>query len=128
MAVKARVNIETARRNYKPGEVIAERLSDADLEFLRKRGFLTEEFESGEDGPGDDYAGSPDGISWAGSQGEDMEDSAEYKDEAALKRMSKEEIVEYAESVGLAIESEMLKNDMIEAVLNHTEQLAAEMG
>ena len=36
----ARVNIQTAKRNYAPGEVIEEMLSVADMAFLEKHNFI----------------------------------------------------------------------------------------
>lgn len=127
--IKARINIETAKRSYRPGEVIRDRLSDADMAFLRKHGFITEESDSesmekeAADSSGNAYPGSIPGIV---APGDVCDGLPEYKDENGLKKMNKEEIVEYAGSIGLTIAPDMLKNDMIEAVLNHAEEQMAE--
>lgn len=129
--IKARVNIETAKKKYKPGEVIKEKLSDADMAFLKKHNFITTEEESGfsdevieddtedETEPGDGTGLNPD---------DDFEDEsgAEYKDEAALQKLKKEEIVEYAASLGLELDGAALKNDLIDAVLNFIEEKMAQ--
>ena len=128
--IKAKVNIETADRSYRPGEAIRDRLSDADMAFLRRHGFIAEESDA-DDGTGKDaadggreaYQGNIPGILPPGEEGEGL---PEYKDEDGLKKMTKDEIVEYAGSIGLTIAPDMLKNDMIEAVLNHTEEQMSE--
>ncbi|RKJ18419.1 hypothetical protein D7X48_18245 [bacterium D16-50] len=127
--IKAKVNIETAGRSYRPGEVIRDRISDADMTFLRRHGFIVEEADA--DGSGKNaadsgreaYSGVSSGIV---ASGEECEGIPEYKGEDALKRMTKEEIVEYARSIGLVLELDMLKNDLIESVLNHAEEQMAE--
>lgn len=105
MVFRARVNIETAKKNYKPGEVIAEQLSDVDIAFLRAHGFIVEESEV---------------FSDIG------EYSAGYKDEAALQKMSKENILKYAKEIGLVLDRKMRLKDMVDSVLNYTEQMMAE--
>lgn len=105
MAFRARVNIETGKKNYKPGEVIAEPLSDVDMAFLRTHGFIVEE---------------SDAFSDIGKY------SAVYKDEAALRKMNKENILKYAKEIGLVLDRKMLINDMVNSVLNYTEQRMAE--
>ena len=45
MVIRARVNIETASRRYRPGEAITEQLSEADLAHFRERNFIIEEEE-----------------------------------------------------------------------------------
>lgn len=135
--IKARVNIETAKKKYKPGEVIKEKLSDADMAFLKKHSFITTEEESGfpdeviEDDTEDDTEDET-GLIPGGGMGlnpdDDFEDEsgAEYKDEAALQKLKKEEIVEYAASLGLELDGAALKNDLIDAVLNFIEEKMAQ--
>lgn len=125
--MKARVNIETARKSYKPGDEISEKLSAADLEFLRKHNFVTD--DSGEGLSADESAlpvGSYDDSGIPGM--EDMLSDAGdgYKDEAALKKLNKDEIVEYAASIGLELASDALKSDLINSVLNYIEEKTAE--
>lgn len=132
--LKARVNIETAKKNYKPGEVIREQLSAVDMAFLRKHGFITEEPEdmpdAGETGAADGDGEGAEYVPCTWNPVEDgggSEEGTEYMDEAALKKLSKDEIVEYAGSIGLEIAADILKNDMIDAVLNYTEERMAEV-
>lgn len=138
----AKVNIETATRNYKPGERITGQLSDADIAFLKKHNFIASEgdFSDGpedSDGFGDGDSGETitptgglqpgseiPGITPPGTDG-DSAGGIEYKDEAALKKLNKDEIVEYAGSIGLSLEAEKLKADLIDAVLNYVEEKKA---
>lgn len=131
--VKARVHIETAKNKYKPGEIIKEKLSDADMAFLKKHNFITTEDESGfpdEAAPDDeeDETGLIPGDGTRLNLDDDFEDEsgAEYKDEAALQKLKKEEIVEYAASLGLELDEVALKNDLIDAVLNFIEEKMAQ--
>jgi hypothetical protein len=124
MVIKARVNIETARRRYRPGEAITERLSEADLAHFRERNFIIEEDDVMEGASGD---GSPDG--WpdsipgtGGTETEADEDWTGFKDETALNRMTKDEIVEYAAQIGLKLDISKVKVDLVSAVLNYTEE------
>lgn len=137
----AKVHIETSTRKYKPGERIAGSLSNADIAFLKKNNFIVSEddFSSAEDDSGDrgeDSAritspvaalqdpGDIPGITLPGADGDSAGGSA-YKDEAALKKLNKDEIVEYAGSIGLSLDAEKLKADLIDAVLNYTEEKKA---
>ena len=112
MAYIAKVNIETAARHYKPGEKITGHLSDADVAFLKKHNFIASEddfsdaAEESEDGGGD-FAGitppmealqAPEGIPGITPPGADGDSAGgiAYKDESALKKLNKDEIVEYA--------------------------------
>ena len=112
MAYIAKVNIETAARRYKPGEKITGHLSDADVAFLKKHNFIASEddfsdaAEEAEDGGGD-FAGitppmealqAPEGIPGITPPGADGDSAGgiSYKDESALKKLNKDEIVEYA--------------------------------
>lgn len=125
--MKARVNIETARKSYKPGDEINEKLSAADLEFLRKHNFVTD--DSGEGFSADESDLLAGGYDDSGIPGmEDMLSDAGdgYKDEAALKKLNKDEIVEYAASIGLELASDALKSDLINSVLNYIEEKTAE--
>lgn len=126
----AKVNIETAAKKYKPGEKITGPLSNADIAFLKKHGFIAEEPEDGPDASEDSMDGDGmvdiPGIRSPGKDGGDTMGSMEYKDEAALKKMNKDEIVAYGEAIGLALAPEMLKSDMIDSVLNHMEERMAE--
>lgn len=140
MAYIAKVNVETAMKRYKPGEKITEHLSDADIAFLKKHNFIVSEDDFSdaaddfEDGGGDSAGITPPttGLQ-AGNEipgitpptDEDSGDGIEYKDETALKKLNKDEIVEYAGSIGLSLDTERLKADLIDAVLNYTEEKKA---
>ncbi|MCM1307574.1 MAG: hypothetical protein NC223_03145 [Butyrivibrio sp.] len=124
--IKARVNIETAQRVYKRGEVINEKLSAADIRFLKKHNFIADESE---ESFSDSVIGSAVGCDDSeilDLHVESSEFGAEYKDEAALKKLNKDEIVEYAAGIGLELESDALKSDLINSVLNYIEECIAE--
>lgn len=125
--IRARVNIETAKNKYGPGDVIAENLSAADRSFLEKHNFITEEEETAAldmEETGETHGGeSCDG--YAEESGSE-EGGIEYRDEAALNRMNKGEIVAYAAEIGLTLDEESLKFDLINAVLNYQEEKMAE--
>ncbi|WP_300773006.1 hypothetical protein [uncultured Acetatifactor sp.] len=129
---KARVNIETALRRYRPGEAITEQLSEADLAHFRERNFIIEEDGGGGfpvDGAAQDgnLDGWPDGISGIGGAEMGLDaDGAAYKDEAELNRMNKEEIVEYAAEIGLELDKTRLKTDLVSAVLNYVGEKSEE--
>lgn len=129
MAIKARVHIETAGRSYKPGEVIREQLAESDMTFFRRHGFIVDDSDLELTNAG---AGAFDGGETAGAipglanLQEDMEEEEGFKDESALQKMNKKEIVEYAGKIGLELDPKMLQTDLIAAVLNYTEQLTAE--
>lgn len=140
MAYIAKVNVETAMKRYKPGEKITGHLSDADIAFLKKHNFIVSEDDFSdaeddfEDGGGDSAEITPPttglqaGIGIPGitpPTDEDSGDGIEYKDETALKKLNKDEIVEYAGSIGLSLDTERLKADLIDAVLNYTEEKKA---
>ena len=116
--IKAKVNIQTAKADYKPGEIIRERLSDADIAYLRKHDFISIEDipvmnETVTDNTDFDGFGYPD-------------EGIEYKDEAALQKLQKNELIEYAQELGLELDESMVKADMINAILNYVEEQAAE--
>ncbi len=123
--IKARVNIETAKKAYKPGEAIKEKLSAADIKFLKKHNFITDDSE--ENFSDSEPAADCDDSEIFGMSAELMEAGAGYKDEAALKKLNKDEIVEYAASIGLKLDAEALKSDLINSVLNYLEERAAEL-
>lgn len=129
MAIKARVHIETAGRSYKPGEVIREQLAESDMTFFRRHGFIVDDSDLELTNAG---AGAFDGGETAGAipglanLQEDMQEEEGFKDESALQKMNKKEIVEYAGKIGLELDPKMLQTDLIAAVLNYTEQLTAE--
>lgn len=129
MAIKARVHIETAGRSYKPGEVIREQLAESDMTFFRRHGFIVDDSDLELTNAG---AGAFDGGETAGAipglanLQEDMQEEEGFKDESALQKMNKKEIVEYARKIGLELDPKMLQTDLIAAVLNYTEQLTAE--
>lgn len=138
----AKVNIETATRKYKPGERIKGQLSDADVAFLKKHNFIvsegdfsdvpddSEDFTDGDSNgitppteglqPGNEIPGITPPVSDGDSIG-----NIEYKDEDALKKLNKDEIVEYAKSIGLSLDVGKLKADLIDAVLNFVEEKKA---
>lgn len=118
--LKAKVNIETGKRTYKPGDVIEEQLSDIDMAFLKVHDFISTEEEADFTEPDfdeEDIGGIPNiGI-------DDDPDGAAYKDEDALKRLNKDEIVEYAASIGLKLDVSSLKNDLIASVMDYIGEL-----
>ena len=121
--VKAKVNIETARKSYKPGETITEQLSEADLAYFKKRNFIT--VEDDVDVPTLDDEAEHDAET--GEEGEESDvDGAIFRNEASLSRMNKEDIVKYAAGIGLNLNESMLKTDLINAVLNYTEEKMGE--
>ena len=124
----AKVNIQTAKRNYAPGEVIEEMLSVADMVFLEKHNFILQESEEISE---KDYAGinmeTSINIPETCNGEKEGKGGAGYKDEADLRKLNKDEIVAYAKSIGLSIAPDMLKNDMIDAVLNYIGEKVAGM-
>lgn len=125
MVLRAKVNVETAKRSYKAGETIDEQLCAADVAFLKKYGFVEELV-----GVPDMESGGREAID--GTQGQEGDRnhcgaSVGYMDEAALRRLNKDKIREYAESIGLNLATDMPKNDMVDAVLNHIGEQMAEM-
>lgn len=118
--LKAKVNIETGKRTYKLGDVIEEQLSDADMAFLRMHDFISTEEETDFAEPDFDDEDT-DGIPNIGIDNNSNEDV--YKDEDALKRLNKDEIVEYAASIGLKLDASSLKNDLIASVLDYIGEL-----
>lgn len=123
--IRARVNISTAKASYKPGETIHEKLSDADIAYLKKHNFITTDDEAAfAEDEGISAASEP--ISGFGIDlNSDDDTGIEYKDEAALQKLKKDEIVEYAASIGLELDEAALKNDLIDAVLNYIEERTA---
>lgn len=123
--IRARVNISTAKASYKPGEIIHEKLSDADITYLKKHNFITTDDEAafaGDEGATAD----PEPVSGFGIDFNSDDDTGiEYKDEVALQKLKKDEIVEYAASIGLELDEAALKNDLIDAVLNYIEERTA---
>lgn len=116
--IKAKVNIQTAKATYKPGEIISERLSDADTAYLKKHDFISIEdvFVINESVSDDtDF----DGFGY-------VDEGIEYKDEAALQKLKKDELIEYAQKLGLELDESMIKSDMVNAILNYVEEQAAE--
>ena len=129
--IRARVNIETAQKAYGPGDVITEKLSDADMNFLKEHHFIIDDEDA------EAAAEKAVRIKAAATESTDLgqhveEDESEecggigYRDESALKKMNKEEIVAYAAEIGLKLDVESLKNDLIDAVLNYQEENMAE--
>ncbi len=141
MAYIAKVNVETAARRYKPGDKITGHLSNADVAFLKKHNFIVSEddfsdvAEDFEDGGGDsagitspmEALQTPENITGITPPGADGDSTGgiSYKDEADLKKLNKDEIVEYAGSIGLSLDADRLKADLIDAVLNYTEEKKA---
>lgn len=121
---KARVNIETARRRYRPGEIISEQLSEADLAHFRERNFIIEEDDVGDVASEDGWLGGIPGIGRAGDGLDTVEPG--YKDEAALDRMTKAEIVEYAAGIGLELNGSSVKPDLVSAVLDYVGEKSEE--
>ena len=125
--MKARVNIETAKKKYKPGEIIREKLSPADIAFLKKHNFIISDEDadfSGKEIIDDSEENSDMDMEGFGFHPEDENDDSGmvYKDESELQKMKKDEIVAYAASLGLELDETALKNDLIDAVLNFMEE------
>ncbi len=124
--IKARANIETAKKTYKPGEAIKEKLSEADMKFLKKHNFITDDSEENFFDSEPDSAADCDDSGILDLHVESSKFGVEYKDEAALKKLNKDEIVEYAASIGLELSADALKSDLINSVLNYIEESLAE--
>ena len=128
---RAKVNIETAKRAYKSGEIIEEDLNAKDIDFLKRKGFIAAIDEDREvrvpEADADIYSKHDPvaGIN-LNFEGAEESDEAEYRDEDALKKMTKEEIVVYAAEIGLKLDGNSLKADLINAVLNYQEEGMAE--
>lgn len=131
--VKARVNIETSKKKYKPGEIIREKLSSADIAFLKKHNFISSEDEeifaekeSVEDIEALEHSGDSTGMDMEGfGFSPDDESDMVYKDEAELQKMKKEELVAYAAGFGLELDEEALKHDLVADILNFLEEKMA---
>lgn len=123
--IKAKVNVITSKAEYKPGDIIGEKLSPADMAYLKKRKFITVEGEKVINA--DETPDSEDVFAGFGYD-EDVqpENGIEYMDEAALQKLKKDELVEYAVKLGLELDESMLKGELINAILNHVEEHAAE--
>lgn len=126
--IRARVNIETAKNKYGPGDVITENLSAADRRFLEKHNFITEEEETAalDMEEKEEVSGGKPCERYAEEAGSEEGGGVEYRDEAALNRMNKGEIVAYAAEIGLTLDEESLKFDLVNAVLNYQEEKMAE--
>jgi len=125
--IRAKVQIVTAKKTYRPGEVISEKLSDADMAFLSKRNFIItdEDIASFVDDKEPENETNIEGINTDFIV--DGSDGITYKDKEALVKMQKDEIVTYAKSLGLTLNVSLLKQDLIDEVLNYVEEaLAAE--
>jgi chromatin remodeling complex protein RSC6 len=129
--IKAKVKIETAKRTYKPGEIIGETLSAADLAFFKKHKFIevieetaADEEDQDDDGREKEMKNSdPGGGTNEDGEFQEEQDGIVYKDESSIKKMNKDEIVMYAASIGLQIDPELLKNDMVDKLLNHIDEM-----
>lgn len=125
--IKAKVSVITENKEYLPGEVIKEQLSKADLEFLKKNGFIeiTDEAvslyedEDSEDSGNDDNSGF-------GIEDDDSGDGISYLDKSELKAMKKEEIIAYAATIGLDLSDDLKKDELIDSVLNFIEENEAQ--
>ena len=119
--IKAKVNVITSKAEYKPGDIIGEKLSPADMAYLKKRKFITVEGEKVINADSEDvFAG------FGYDEDVQPENGIEYMDEAALQKLKKDELVEYAVKLGLELDESMLKGELINAILNHVEEHAAE--
>lgn len=124
--IRARVNIQTGTNSYHPGEIIRESLSDADKTFLEKHNFITIETDQA-------YPLEKKKEKEAFFMEKELPEALEprtesetYKEEADLKRLNKEELVAYAAGIGLKLDLDALKNDMIDSILNYIEETMEE--
>lgn len=122
--IKARVNVITSKAEYKPGDIIKEKLSSADLAYLKKNKFIIVEDEPASV-DGESYEHEDDFAGFGYSEGE-QESGIEYMDEPALQKLKKDELVEYADKLGLELDESLLKSELIEAILNYVEENSAE--
>lgn len=132
--IKARVNIETSKKKYKHGEIIREKLSSADIAFLKKNNFIISEDDevfSGKESSGNKEAlehsldGTEIDMEGFGFLADNAETDIVYKNEAELQKMKKEELVEYAAGFGLELDEDALKQDLIIDILNFLEEQMA---
>lgn len=121
--IKAKVNVITSKAEYKPGDIIREKLSEADLAYLRKRKFITVEESQVNT---DNFSEQTDDFEGFGYNDEEQAGGIEYMDEAALQKLKKDELVAYAEKLGLELDESLLKSELMEAILNHVEEQTAE--
>ncbi len=117
MRYRTKVSVVTGGKEYRPGSILPEDISAADLDFLKSKGFVTptDISPAGDDGYEDDVI--------FGFQ-ENMPDL--YKDQDQIRRMrSKKEVYSYAESIGLDLgkkfEVKSLK-DLQDEVINFQEE------
>lgn len=121
MRYRTKVSVVTGGKEYRPGSVLPEDISAADLDFLKSKGFVTpaDISPAADDGYEDDVI--------FGFQ-ENMPDL--YKDQDQVRRMrSKKEVYSYAESIGLDLgknfEARSLK-DLQDEVINFQEEKLTE--
>ena len=104
----ALVKITSHVKTYRPGEKLGPEFSEQDLKRLKRL--------KGIEGS-DDYEDSDDTFFGNG-------EPAEFLTEKELNKLNKAKIVEYAESIGLdGLKVEIPKEDLVTAVLNHTEEI-----
>lgn len=121
MRYRTKVSVVTGGKEYRPGSVLPEGISAADLDFLKSKGFVTlADISPAAD---DDYE---DDVIF-GFQ-ENMQDL--YKDQDQVRRMrAKKEVYSYAESIGLDLgknfEARSLK-DLQDEVINFQEEKLTE--
>lgn len=130
MANYAKVIIVTQKKEYQPGEKLPSSFPEADLKRLKKQGFIYSELET--DTEDEDYnedvennTPEDDGFGFNEEDFEDEEISFLSEDE--LRKMKKKkDIVDYAATIGLELSPDDTKEELIDAVLNHIEELQAE--
>lgn len=110
--IKAKVMVETAKKTYRKGEVIAEELSEANIAFLKKHNFIEME-EDAASVESEDFESETGGL---------HEGDMDCIDKPALEKMTKKELVAYAAGLGMQLDEKSMKDEMIDAILNHTEE------
>ncbi|WMJ88869.1 hypothetical protein [Anaerocolumna sp. MB42-C2] len=104
----ALVIITSQVKTYKPGEKLGSEFNEEDIKRLKRLKAIegAEDFDDSEDTFFGD--GEP----------------AEFLTEKELNKLNKAKIVEYAGSIGLdELKAEMSKEELVDAVLNYTEEM-----
>ncbi len=122
MRYRTRITYVTCKKEYPPGTVLPADISEADLAFLRKKGFIT---------PADMGEVVPDGGSETETEEpafyefDEKEPDALKSEQEIRKIRSKKEVISYAASIGLNMkedaEEKSLK-DLQDEVINFQEE------
>lgn len=130
MANYARVTIVTQKKEYKPGEKLPSTFPSADLARLKKQGFVRTDdtadivVDDNEDHKKNNSSGSDnDGFRFNEDDLNLNDDGATYLSKDELEKMKKKQnIVDYAATIGLTLSADSTKDELIYSVLNYIEE------